>query len=360
MTAALTLRDGIASLRDAGIEDAPRDARLLMAKAMGVPADRLTLHLADPLTAAALQTFTTLLLSRVARQPMAQILGERLFWSRSFEVTRDTLDPRPETEVLVQEALRLPFQNMLDLGTGSGCILISCLLDMPDAHGLGTDLSKAALRVAGRNAARHALTRARFAASDWFRAVSDRYDLIVANPPYIAAADHAKLAPEVRQWEPKSALTPGGDGLAAYRAIAAGAAAHLTATGRILLEIGPTQGPAVVALLKKHGLDAIRILPDLDGRDRVIVAERSAATQSPTTGPMQGPTERPTQGPTQGPIPGPTSGTTPGPTPGSTSGPTPNATPDPTPGATRRPKPGKTPGKIPAKPLAKPPGKNPG
>ena len=336
MTAALTLRDGIASLRDAGIEDAPRDARLLMAKAMGVPADRLTLHLADPLTAAALQTFTTLLLSRVARQPMAQILGERLFWSRSFEVTRDTLDPRPETEVLVQEALRLPFQNMLDLGTGSGCILISCLLDMPDAHGLGTDLSKAALRVAGRNAARHALTRARFAASDWFRAVSNRYDLIVANPPYIAAADHAKLAPEVRQWEPKSALTPGGDGLAAYRAIAAGAAAHLTATGRILLEIGPTQGAAVVALLKKHGLGAIRILPDLDGRDRVIVAERSAATQGTTFGPTQGSTS------------GPTPHATPGPTPG------------PTPGSTRRPKPGKTPGKIPAKPLAKPPGKNPG
>lgn len=282
MTAALTLRDAIASLRDAGIEDAPRDARLLMAKAMGVPADRLTLHLADPLTAAARHTFATLLKSRLARQPMAQILGERLFWGRSFEVTRDTLDPRPETEVLVAEALRKPFLNMLDLGTGSGCILISCLLDMPNAQGLGTDLSEAALRVAARNAGRHALTRAKFAASDWFCALPERYDLIVSNPPYIAAAEMAQLAPEVREWEPKAALTPGGDGLAAYRAIAGGAMAHLTPAGRVLLEIGPTQGAAVSALLKKQGLTQIRILPDLDGRDRVICAEKPPENRATT------------------------------------------------------------------------------
>lgn len=279
MTAALTLRDGIAALREAGIEDAPRDARLLMAKAMGVPADRLTLHLADPLTDAALHTFTTLLKSRAARQPMAQILGERLFWGRSFEVTRDTLDPRPETEVLVAEALRKPFTRILDLGTGSGCILISCLLEMPNALGLGIDISEAALRVAARNAERHALTRARVAPSDWFRTVPDRYDLIVSNPPYIAAAEMPQLPPDVREWEPKAALTPGGDGLAAYRAIAAGALAHLMPHGRILLEIGPTQGAAVTTLLKKQGLTRIRILPDMDGRDRVVCAEMPPETK---------------------------------------------------------------------------------
>ena len=279
MTAALTLRDGIAALREAGIEDAPRDARLLMAKAMGVPADRLTLHLADPLTDAALHTFSTLLKSRAARQPMAQILGERLFWGRSFEVTRDTLDPRPETEVLVAEALRKPFTRMLDLGTGSGCILISSLLEMPNAQGLGIDISEAALRVAARNAERHALTRARVAPSDWFRTVPDRYDLIVSNPPYIAAAEMPHLSPDVREWEPKAALTPGGDGLAAYRAIAAGALAHLMPHGRILLEIGPTQGAAVTTLLKKQGLTRIRILPDMDGRDRVVCAEMPPETK---------------------------------------------------------------------------------
>ncbi len=274
MTAALTLRDGITALRAAGIEDAPRDARLLMAKAMGVPADRLTLHLQDQLVPQAAVAFADLVKLRASRQPMAQILGERLFWGRSFEVTRDTLDPRPETEVLVQQALNHPFSRLLDLGTGSGCILISCLLGMPQASGLGVDLSEAALRVAARNADRHALTRADFRISDWFRAVSDSYDLIVANPPYIAEAEMPLLAPEVRDWEPKKALTPGGDGLAAYRAIAIGAPAHLVPGGRLLLEIGPTQGAAVTALLKKQGLTGLRILPDLDGRDRVVCAEK--------------------------------------------------------------------------------------
>ena len=281
MSAALTLRDGIATLREAGIEDAPRDARLLMAKAMGVPADRLTLHLQDPLSPAAALRFAGLVQTRASRQPMAQILGERLFWGRSFEVTRDTLDPRPETEVLVAEALTRRFQRVLDLGTGSGCILISCLLGMPDAVGLGTDISGAALRVAARNAARHGLTRARFAVSDWLRAVPDSYDLIVANPPYIAEAELPALAPEVRTWEPRAALTPGGDGLAAYRAIAAGAPARLMPGGRLLLEIGPTQGAAVTALLARHGLTALRILPDLDGRDRVISAEKPRADRDP-------------------------------------------------------------------------------
>lgn len=274
MTAALALRDGILRLRDAGVEDAPRDARLLMARALGVGADRLTLHLQDPLPPEARASFDALVLARAARQPMAQILGERLFWGRSFEVTRDTLDPRPETEVLVEEALRRPFLKMLDLGTGTGCILISCLMSMPMASGLGTDISEAALAVAARNAARHGLTQARFLASDWLRAVPGRYDLIVSNPPYIAEAEMAELAPEVRDWEPHGALTPGGDGLAPYRIIAAGAPARLMAGGRILLEIGPTQGAAVLALMAAQGLEDLRILRDLDGRDRVVVGQK--------------------------------------------------------------------------------------
>jgi release factor glutamine methyltransferase len=241
---------------------------------MGVPADRLTLHLQDPLTPDAAHSFATLIATRASRQPMAQIMGERLFWGRSFEVTRDTLDPRPETEVLVQQAIAQPFGKMLDLGTGSGCILISCLLAMPMATGLGIDISDAALRVATRNAARHSLTRARFLASDWLRAVTGSYDLIVSNPPYIAAAEMAALAPEVRDWEPKRALTPGGDGLAAYRIIAAGAPARLMPGGRILLEIGPTQGAAVSALLQAQGLENIAVLPDFDGRDRVVCATK--------------------------------------------------------------------------------------
>lgn len=273
VSGSVALRAAIPTLREAGVEDAPRDARLLLAHAMGIAADRLTLHLPDTLTDAQAAAFKSAIAARIARQPLSQITGRRLFWGHMFHVTQDTLDPRPETEILVAEALSRPFVKMADLGTGTGCILISCLLGMPVASGLGTDLSAAALLVAAENATTHGLgTRVRFRQADWFSGIADRFDLIVSNPPYIAASEMEGLSPEVLGWEPHSALTPGGDGLDAYRAIALGAGARLMAGGRLLLEIGPTQGQAVSALLAAQGFQAIRILPDLDGRDRVVSA----------------------------------------------------------------------------------------
>lgn len=275
MTAQEALRTAIARLQAAGVDDPARDARLLLARALGLAPDRLSLHLPDPVTPEALAALEPLLAARTARQPMAQILGERLFWGRAFEVTRDTLDPRPETEILVETALSQPFFNLLDMGTGTGCILISLLLGMPMAQGLGTDVSPGALAVAARNVARHGLgRRARLAQGDWWGAVTGRFDLIVSNPPYIAAAEMPSLAPEVRDWEPHAALTPGGDGLDAYRILARGAGARLMAGGRILLEIGPTQGAAVSRLLADQGFDGIAILNDWDGRDRVVSAKK--------------------------------------------------------------------------------------
>jgi release factor glutamine methyltransferase len=150
---------------------------------------------------------------------------------------------------------------------------------MPCATGTGTDISPAALAVAEENAATLGLAaRARFLRSDWFAAVPGRFDLILSNPPYIAAQEMAALAPEVRDWEPRGALTPGGDGLDAYRAIARGAGARLMAGGRLILEIGPTQGAAVTALLHAAGFDRVEIRLDLDGRDRVVIATRSGDT----------------------------------------------------------------------------------
>jgi len=175
----------------------------------------------------------------------------------------------------VAEALTQPFQKILDLGTGTGCILLSCLKGMPAARGVGVDISQAALAVAAGNASDLGLeARARFQLSDWFSEVLGTFDLIVSNPPYIAAGEMPGLAPEVRDWEPKLALTPGGDGLDAYRVIAGGAGARLTAGGRLLVEIGATQGQAVAGLLAAAGLQDIRILPDMDGRDRVVTATR--------------------------------------------------------------------------------------
>lgn len=281
MTAAEALRAAIPRLTAAGIDSAPRDARLLLAHAMGIAADRLTLHLPDPLTDPAQAAFDAAIAARLTRQPVAQIIGQRLFWGRSFKVTQDTLDPRPETEILVAEALSRPFLKILDLGTGTGCILLSCLADMPMASGTGSDLSAKALAVAQENATRlHLAARAKFLQSDWLKAIPGRFDLIVSNPPYIAAAEMPQLAADVLQWEPHSALTPGGDGLDAYRVIAQQAPSRLLNGGRLLLEIGPTQGPAVSALLAAQGLHRIRILQDLDGRDRVVAAEKPQDPES--------------------------------------------------------------------------------
>jgi release factor glutamine methyltransferase len=275
MKAADALRRAIPALQEAGIEDAARDARVLLAHALGIGHDRLTLKLPDEMTAPQAQAYEEALIARAARQPVAQITGRRLFWGLSFRVTRDTLDPRPETETLVAEALARPFLKILDLGTGTGCILLSCLKSMPLARGVGVDLSEAALRVAIGNTRDLGLeARARFRVSDWFSAVTGAFDLIVSNPPYIAATEMPSLAPEVRDWEPALALTPGGDGLAAYRSIARGAGARLMPGGRILVEIGPTQGPAVAGLFQAAGLEKVRILPDMDGRDRVVAAEK--------------------------------------------------------------------------------------
>jgi len=270
-------------LADAGIDGAARDARRLLAWALGVGPDRLTLALADPLTSEVAARFDMAIARRAAREPVSHITGRRMFWGREFALDRDVLDPRPETEVLVALALEEPFERVLDLGTGTGCILVTLLAERPGAIGTGTDISAAARSHAWGNAVRHKVSdRAEILASDWFRpidalgsdgrGISGRFDLIVSNPPYIAADEMVSLDDEVRLHEPALALTDGADGLSAYRAIASGVAKYLTPGGRLLVEIGPTQGAAVAALLAQAGLERIAVHPDMDGRDRVISA----------------------------------------------------------------------------------------
>lgn len=279
MTAAEALRAAVPKLVAAGIAGGARDARILLAHAMDIAPERLTLHLPDALDGTVQARFEASILARLAHQPIAQIIGKRLFWGRSFQVTRDTLDPRPETEILVQAALAAPFAKVLDLGTGTGCILLSLLADMPMASGLGCDISQAALQVAQGNANALGLgTRAKFQQSDWFDAVQGRFDLIVSNPPYVAADEMAGLSADVLDWEPHLALSPGGDGLQPYRRISSGASARLLPGGRILLEIGPTQAQAVSHLFAVQGFEAISVLPDLDGRDRVVMAQKPLQT----------------------------------------------------------------------------------
>lgn len=271
MSAEDALRAGLVRLRAAGVPDPARDARLLLAHALGIAADRLVLHLRDPLPEGAMARFAAALDQRAARRPVSQITGRRAFWGREFRVTPDVLDPRPETETLIAEALAQPFHRVLDLGTGSGAIVLTLLAERPGARGLGTDLSADALAVARQNAEALGVERVDFQRADWFAGIDGCFDLIVSNPPYIAEAEMADLSPEVRH-EPRMALTPGGDGLAAYRAIVSGARAHLVPGGRLMVEIGWTQAAPVRALMAEAGLIALRTSTDLDGRDRVIAA----------------------------------------------------------------------------------------
>ena len=270
-TAAQAMAKATARLRAAGVSDPARDARILLAHAARIEASRVTLIAPEELLPEVAERYEQLIALRAIRVPVSHLIGEREFYGRRFKVSGDVLDPRPETECLIEAALAQPFERVLDLGLGSGCILVTLLAEQPRASGLGVDLSEAACLQASANAVLHRVEdRIEILQSDWFEKVEGAFDLIVSNPPYIALSEMEHLSPEVRGHEPDMALTDGGDGLAAYRVIAAEVRNHLLAGGRLLLEIGPTQGQAVSDLLASAGLEQIRVLPDLDGRDRVV------------------------------------------------------------------------------------------
>jgi len=271
MTVQAAIAKTAEELRAAGIGDPIRDARLLVAKAMDLDLQRLTLHLADDVHLDHNDAFYPLLLQRLKRVPMSHILGTRLFYGRTFAVTPDVLDPRPDTEALVGAALAEPFQSVLDLGTGSGAIVVSLLAERPAAVGIATDISRDALAVAAQNAdALGVSSRLEFEVSNWFSYVGGCFDLIVSNPPYIAATEMTDLQPEVRDHEPRIALTDEADGLTHYRHIIAHHDPYLTEGGRLMVEIGPTQALAVSQMMQGANLNDITVIPDLDGRDRVV------------------------------------------------------------------------------------------
>lgn len=261
---------GAAQLLAAGIDGAARDADRILAAVLEVEPGRLR-HLDDrELAEREYAALMRGIAARSERQPVAQIVGFRDFYNHRLRVTADTLDPRPETETLVETALSLPWTSVLDLGTGTGAILISLLAARTGSEGTGTDISDAALAVASQNA-RLIGVEPKFLRANWYDGVQGRFDLIVSNPPYIALPEMAGLDPDVLQWEPRVALTDEADGLTAYRVIAAGAAAHLVRGGYVAVEIGPTQGEAVSSLFGSEGAE-VRVIADIDGRDRVILA----------------------------------------------------------------------------------------
>lgn len=273
-----SLREAERRLAVAGIDSARLDARLLVGAALNLEPDALRLADDRALSDAERARIEALLARRIeSREPVSRILGWREFWSLEFRVTPDVLDPRPDSETLIEAALAL-FPNhaaplrALDLGTGSGCLLLSTLHEYPNAAGIGVDASEKSLEVAAENASRLGFTaRVRFVRGDWGRGLAERFDLVLCNPPYIAESERASLAPEVARHDPHGALFAGPDGLDAYRTILPDLARLLAPNGRALFEIGATQAQAVSEIARVAGLAIVEIMRDLAGRDRCVV-----------------------------------------------------------------------------------------
>jgi release factor glutamine methyltransferase len=269
------------AFRTAGIEDADVDARLLVGHALHLDRARLIAQSDRILEAREINVINALAARRLKREPVSRILGQKEFWSIPLAITPDVLVPRPETETVVEGALdfvvrgglRMEKLRILDIGTGSGALLLALLRELPNAIGTGTDISTAALKVARENAARCGVEgRCTFVVCDIASIVEGPFDLLVSNPPYIAHDEIMSLAPEVKNYDPTVALDGGADGLAAYRAIAADAKRLLAPGARMFVELGAGQETAVRDLFTNVGLTAGIARPDLAGIPRVLGA----------------------------------------------------------------------------------------
>ena len=279
------IRAATTRLQAAGIEAPAREARLLLSHASGLTPTRIMAYPEQAIDAAAADAFERLVGRRVAREPVARILGTREFWSLDFTITPATLDPRPDSETIVEAALdRVPDKHsrlsIIDFGTGTGCLLLALLNELPNATGLGVDRSEAAARVAAGNARRLDFAdRAQFIVGDWAQALTGPVDLIVSNPPYIPAGDIAGLEPEVREHDPLTALVGGADGLDPYRLLVPETARLLTPGGHVVFEVGQGQADAVAGLGRAAGLVLHEQRADLGGIARAVVLGKPAAAR---------------------------------------------------------------------------------
>ena len=268
-------------LAAAGIAEARREARLLAGKAAGLDSATAIAHPERKLSPEEIERLAGYARRREAREPISRILGWREFWSLRFAHGPETLDPRPDSETLVAAALesarsvsitRAKPLSVVDLGTGSGCLLLALLSELPNAQGLGIDISRGALATAAANAGSLGLaSRARFQWGDWGSGVKERFDLILCNPPYIPAGEVAGLAPEVAKFDPILALSGGADGLDVYRRLSRELPPLLSQGGRAIVEIGVGQGAPVGAILAGGGLRLLGERADLAGTLRCLI-----------------------------------------------------------------------------------------
>ena len=277
------LAQAASRLAAAGVESPRREARLLLGHVLGIRQEAIVAGQIPALTPEISARFESVLSRRVAREPLAYILQSREFWSLDFAVGPGVLVPRPESEILVEEALRrFPVRDaalrVADLGTGSGCLLLAFLSERPNATGEGVDISEDALTYATRNAKALGLeSRARFVHGSWTENLSGTFDAIFVNPPYIATTELAGLEPEVAWYEPRLALDGGPDGLQAYRCVAAKLARHLNPRGYGFFEIGRGQVDGVRAVLRQEGLKVEGTVCDLASIPRCLVIDANAS-----------------------------------------------------------------------------------
>jgi release factor glutamine methyltransferase len=275
-----TIAATAARLAKAGVSGARHEARLLVGEATGLAPTTLIAEPRRSVAEAEAGRLAALVARRAVREPLSRIVGWREFWSLRFSLSADTLDPRPDSETLVAAAVEAAESaggrdrplSVLDLGTGSGCLLLALLSELPRATGLGIDISPGALATATANARSLGLAaRARFAPGDWGEGLSGQFDLILCNPPYIPAGEIAGLEPEVALFEPRLALAGGRDGLAAYRRLASDLPCLFAEDGRAFLEVGDGQADAAEAILAEGGSRPFGRRSDFAGRPRCLV-----------------------------------------------------------------------------------------
>ncbi len=268
------LADNTIKLSRSGIEGAARDARILTAYTLEIPISELSLKLDELVSEQIIAELEKLILRRINREPISKILGKREFWGRSFSISENVLDPRADTETLIDFVIEKPVKSVLELGTGSGAIAITLACEWKEVQVTAIDISEDALSLAKINAEKfNVQNKVHFLKSDWFETVKGSFDLIISNPPYIGLIEQDKISAEVLKYDPKISLFAGRDGLDAYKKIIPNLAKFLNPDGLVVLETGVSQSNQVKNMMNAVGFIDAKIVKDLSGKDRLVAAK---------------------------------------------------------------------------------------
>ena len=268
------LADTAFKLSHSGIESAARDARVLTAYALEVPISDLSLKINDKVSSNIISKLEKLILRRINREPISKILGRREFWGRTFCINKNVLDPRGDTETLIDYVIEKPVKKVLELGTGSGVIAVTLACAWKEVQVTAVDISEDALLLAQINAEKFNVeNKIQFLKSDWFENVEGIFDLIISNPPYIGWVEQDKISAEVKKYDPEIALFAGYDGFDAYKKIIPSLSKFLNKDGLVVLEIGASQSSQVKDIMSSSGFFDVEIVKDLSGKDRAVAAK---------------------------------------------------------------------------------------